>query len=187
MSKNLHKAGMALCGSRLSEGLFKPHLNQGLHQFCYNVGQTWRFSKCLWFTTDLVCQVFLGTLDLWPTGNTVSGGGESSKPKPRHWGKGVFIVVYLVDTSTTHYKMLKLLLCLHDSLFAFTFTHCGKVSWDLWQWLLNFLGPNIYTVGAWNPLSLLLVVCGKLLLPELQDRADPLGQTVPFLLTPPRQ
>lgn len=60
----------------------------------------------------------------------------------------------------------------------------GSVTGDL---LLCLLGPKIYTLGTWDPLSLLLLVWGKLLLPELQDRADPLGQTVPFLLTPPRQ
>ena len=49
------------------------------------------------------------------------------------------------------------------------------------------VGPKMYTLRTWDPISLLLLVWAKLLLPELQDRADPLGQTIPFLLTPPRQ
>lgn len=43
---------------------------------------------------------FLGTLDLWPTGHTVSGGGGSSKPKPKGWGNGV-LIGYSVRTFTT--------------------------------------------------------------------------------------
>lgn len=38
-----------------------------------------------------------------------------------------------------------------------------------------------------HPVSLLLMVWGTLPLPKLQDRVNPLGQTIPFLLTPPRR
>lgn len=98
------------CGhSCLPSGPLMPRWEEGVHQFCCSVGQTWRWSQCLWFTIDclLVCQVFriAGPLTNWT--HCLRSGGESSRPKQRGRGTGVLIVVYRVHTLTTRNAILK--------------------------------------------------------------------------------
>lgn len=163
---------------------FEPRLDQGVHQFCCSVGQTWKFSKCLWFTTDclLVCEVFriAGPLTNW-THCLRRGGKQQTQAEGLREGGiyGSFHTAYINNILCSKFYFV--------SMKVITFTHCGKLAGICYRWPLCLLRPKIYTLGTWDPLSLLLVVWGKLLLPELQDRADPLGQTVPSLLTPPRQ
>lgn len=110
---------------------------------------------------------FLGTLEVWPTGHTLSRDGRSSKLKPRTGEKGCF-----ADQAHTSGRSLNAVFhLLPHTLLCLVGFHITKFH------IKNFK----------HPVSLLLMVWGTLPLPKLQDRVNPLGQTIPFLLTPPRR
>lgn len=110
----------------------------------------------------------LGTLEVWPTGHTLSRDGRSSKLKPRTGEMGCF-----ADQAHTSGRSL-------NPVFASTSSHSLLC-------LVGFHTTKLHIKNFKHPVSLLLLVWGTLPLPKLQDRVNPLGQTIPFLLTPPRR
>lgn len=114
---------------------------------------------------------FLGTLDLWPTGHTVSGGvgeqqtwtgGAEGTGGPhidnKHSCKLCCVCMTILTSTLTNFRLINLVSC---ACLGQTFAH---------EW-----PETPFPCSFWFLVSLFL--------PELQDRANPLGQTVPFLLT----